>query len=58
MNDQKAPRLKTEWKEIEPAVFERKGFSREEAERLSQRPSDLIRSALRAATKSPDETDY
>jgi hypothetical protein len=58
MNDQKTPRLKTEWKEIEPAVFERKGFSQEEAERLSQRPNDLIRSALREATKSPDETDY
>jgi hypothetical protein len=55
MNDQKTTRLTTEWKEIEPAIFERKSFSLEEAERLNQRPNDLIRSALRAATKSPDD---
>jgi hypothetical protein len=55
MAEQKTSRLKAEWHEIEPAVFERKGFSPEEAERLNRRPNDLIKSALRGATKSPDE---
>lgn len=55
MTDPKFSRLKTEWTEIEPAVFERKGYSAEQARRLSQRPNDLIRSALSAAKKDDDE---
>jgi hypothetical protein len=50
MTDQKLSRLSTEWNEIEPAVFERKGYSVEQTKRLDRRPDDLIRSALGAAT--------
>jgi len=57
MTIEKQPRLKTEWNEIEPAVFERKGYSPEQAKRLSQRPNELIKSALRKVTKNSDEND-
>jgi hypothetical protein len=55
MTDQKRSRLSTEWNEIEPAVFERKGYSVEQTKQLDRRPDDLIRSALGAATKIRDE---
>jgi hypothetical protein len=55
MTDPKLSRLSTEWNEIEPAVFERKGYSAEQTKRLDQRPNDLIRSALGAAKKIRDE---
>jgi hypothetical protein len=55
MTDQKRSRLSTEWNEIEPAVFERKGYSVEQTKQLDRRPDDLIRSALGTATKIRDE---
>jgi hypothetical protein len=55
MTDPKLSRLNADWNEIEPAVFERKGYSAEQTKRLDQRPNDLIRSALAAAKKIHDE---
>jgi hypothetical protein len=55
MNDPKTPRFETEWIEIAPAVFERKGFSTDEVEKLNRRPNDLIRSAIVAAMQSGDD---
>jgi hypothetical protein len=37
MTDQKRSRLSTEWNEIEPAVFERKGYSVEQTKQLDRR---------------------
>jgi hypothetical protein len=55
MTDSKPSRLSTEWNEVEPAVFERKGYSVEQIKRLDQRPNDLIRSALGAVARIRDE---
>jgi hypothetical protein len=55
MAEPKTPRLKTEWNEIEPTVFERKSFSLEETARWNQRPNDLIKSALRFLIEPSDE---
>jgi hypothetical protein len=55
MTDPKLSRLSTEWTEIEPAVFERKGYSAEQIKRLDQRPNELIRSALGGVAKIRDE---
>jgi hypothetical protein len=55
MTDPKPSRLRTEWTEIEPAVFERKGYSAEQTKRLDRRPNDLIRSALSTTNKVRDD---
>ena len=55
MTDPKLSRLRTEWTEIEPAVFERKGYSEEQTKRLDRRPNDLIRSALSATKNVRDD---
>jgi hypothetical protein len=55
MTNVKASRLSTEWQEIKPAVFERKGFTAEQTKQLDRRPDDLIRSALGAVAKVRDE---
>lgn len=54
MTDQKDSRLKTEWREVKPAVYERNGYSPEQTQRLSQRPNALIKAAIQASTKSRD----
>jgi hypothetical protein len=55
MRDDKVPRLRAEWSEIRPAVYEKKAYSKTEAERLVQRPNALIRSALSASRKIVDD---
>jgi len=55
MTETKPPRLSAEWHEIRPAVFERKGYTAEQAKQLDRRPDDLIRSALGAAAKIRNE---
>ena len=55
MTDPKPSRLRSEWKEIEPAVFERKGYSAEQRKRLDERPNELIKSALRSATTNRND---
>jgi hypothetical protein len=55
MSDPKNPGFGTDWNEIEPAVFERKGFSADEFAKLNQRPDGLIKAAIVAATQSRDE---
>jgi hypothetical protein len=58
MSDTKPTRLATDWKEIEPAVFERKSFSSDEFAKLTQRPDALIKAAIGAATQSGDEKNH
>jgi hypothetical protein len=58
MSDPKPPRLTTDWKEIEPAVFERKGFSSDEFAKLNRRPDALIKAAIDTATQSRDEKNH
>jgi hypothetical protein len=55
MGNDKVSRLRADWSEIRPAVYEKKGYSKSEAERLIQRPDGLIRSALSASKKIADE---
>jgi hypothetical protein len=55
MAEKKVLQLGNDWREIRPAVFERKGYTAEQKSRLDRRPDDLIRSALGAAAKIRDE---
>ncbi|UPT96470.1 hypothetical protein J4G48_0046990 [Bradyrhizobium barranii subsp. apii] len=48
-------RLSGDWKEIKPAVFELKGYSSKQIERLDRRPTDLIKRALGSSAKVQDD---
>jgi len=57
MSDNEKSRSLGEWKEIEPAVYERKGYSQAQKERLTQRPDHLIESAIRASVKAHEKNN-
>jgi hypothetical protein len=48
---EKASHPHNAWTEVEPAIFERKGLSREEFAKWDQRPDDFIKSALRSSAQ-------